>query len=89
MSLIHLGARAFEELSGEVVQTVAFILSDKSYGYNARCLRLVEEVNAYEKEKAFLGEHKEFVLNEEELQKIPGVQFAYWALPVIFDTFAN
>ena len=88
-SLVHLGARAFEELSGEVVQTVAFIMTKKIHGYKAKCLRLVEEANSVAKETAFLGEHREYILNEEDLFKIPGVQFAYWAMPVVFDTFAE
>lgn len=88
-SLIHLGARAFEELSGEVVQTVAFVLRNKIYKFKSRCVRLVEENSASEKEKALLGNHQEYLMEEENILKIPGLQFAYWAKPSVFDMFAD
>ena len=50
---------------------------------------MVEESNSLDKEMAFLSKHDEYLLNEEELFKIPGVQFAYWAKPIVFETFAN
>ena len=39
--MAHLGARAFEEISGEVVQTVSWIMKNGSSNYEAVYQRLL------------------------------------------------
>ena len=54
VNMVHLGARAFDEISGEVVQTVAFVLSKQhSDNYIGKYVRLVDYSGENEKEKAF------------------------------------
>lgn len=81
-SLVHLGAHAFEEINGEVVQTVAFILS-KGTAHKAKekYIRLVDYGNQDSKEEAFLAHKKEteYLASEENFEFISGHSFAYWA----------
>lgn len=81
-SLVHLGAHAFEEINGEVVQTVAFVLSKGANRLSKeKYIRLVDFGNQDSKEEAFLT-HKantEFVATEENFEYISGHSYAYWA----------
>lgn len=79
ISMAHLGTRAFEEISGEVVQTTAWIEKKcKVNEYRATFSRLVDEPNQNEKEKAFLGKTKLFISMIDGFYCIPGNPIAYW-----------
>ena len=52
LNMIHLGARAFETIGGEVVQTVAFVMRLRRLGSNAVYFRLVDSMD---KEEDFLS----------------------------------
>jgi len=54
VNAIHLGPRAFEEISGEVVQTIASVFTDKIPNRKSRFIRLVEFTE--DKEKHFFEE---------------------------------
>jgi hypothetical protein len=85
-TMIHLGPRAFEELSGEVVQSTAFTLKNCQTMLTASFYRLVEYKNIHDKERAFLDRLKEYKLNSTDLfRNIPGIPIAYW----VTDTFAK
>ena len=63
--MVHLGARAFDEIAGEVVQTTSFILRGKLVeNYIAKFSRLLKYAGEAEKEKHFL-------LGEDEYSAIP------------------
>lgn len=81
INMAHLGARAFEEIAGEVVQTTAFIRrNSKMPGYVGVYKRLVDESSQDEKEKAFLErEDNLFYCSAENFNCIPGAPVAYWA----------
>ena len=51
VNMAHLGARAFEEIGGEVVQTTSFVLRNGNIGGNGVYFRLVDSSN---KEQDFL-----------------------------------
>ena len=51
VNLIHLGAHAFEEIGGEVVQTTAFVMRNCNINGNSVYYRLVD---SNEKEMDFL-----------------------------------
>ena len=51
VNMAHLGARAFEEIGGEVVQTTSFVLRNGNIGGNGVYFRLVDSVD---KERDFL-----------------------------------
>ncbi len=87
-SLIQLGARAFDEISGEVVQTCAFILSNAHIAnYVSPFVRLVEFSGELGKEKEFFNKNNLFNQKAELFNAIPGAPIAYWCSKRIFDIF--
>ena len=90
ISMAHLGARAFEEIAGEVVQTVSFIVRNSSItNYYATYSRLVEENSQESKRIKFLSHEKEFFSRKEDIEKIPGIPFAYWVGANTYEAFNN
>lgn len=89
LNMIHLGTRAFEEISGEVVQTVAFVINKFSVKkYIGTYCRLTEYNSPYEKQRAFLNGKEMFFANQKDYQLIEGEPIAYWIshkMLVLFD----
>lgn len=80
VNMIHLGARAFEEIAGEVVQTVAFVIFKKPviHDYIGIYARLLSGNSQEEKENMFLRGENIFKTRQIGLEKIPGEPLAYW-----------
>ena len=80
VNMVHLGARAFEEIGGEVVQTTSFILRNSVIeNYAANYVRLVGYKSQISKEKEFLSKNNIYVSKKNNFSKIPGSPIAYWA----------
>lgn len=78
INMVHLGPRAFSEISGEVVQTCAFSIGNEPFRTNMQVCDLVEIKNPNEKEIAFLsGEYSNNVLNFNDVSYMPGGAFGY------------
>lgn len=60
-SLLHLGPRTFDELSGEVVQNVAFVITSQPPSDKTIVYRLVEGNNCFEKNLCFNVKEKLFI----------------------------
>lgn len=90
VNLIHLGARAFDEIGGEVVQTTSWIRREiEFFNYKATYVRLVEFNNQKSKELAYLsGDYRHIALNE-KFSKMPGSPIAYWVSNIFVDNFNN
>lgn len=79
VSLVHLGARAFEEIAGEVVQTVAFTRRKTVVDqYLGTYVRLTEGGSQVQKEKMFLENKERYFVNQNKFEYIPGNPIAYW-----------
>lgn len=79
MNMAHLGARAFDEIGGEVVQTTSFVLrSSRIDGYKGTYCRLVEPTSEQGKEAMFLGGGNLYTAQQSNFSKIPGSPVAYW-----------
>ncbi len=79
VNMAHLGARAFEEIGGEVVQTTSFVLQkNHKMNYMGTYCRLVEPVTQQGKEAMYLSGEKQYVANQNSFTKIPGKPVAYW-----------
>lgn len=79
LNMAHLGARAFDEIGGEVVQTTAFIsMNQKLENYRGTYKRLVDFAGEAEKEAAFADETNTYFAQQENFAKIPGMPVAYW-----------
>lgn len=88
VDMAHLGARAFEEIAGEVVQTTSFILANKHVdGYKGTYCRLVEPTTQQGKEEMFLSQENRYIACSDNFAKIPGAPVAYWVSENVVDIF--
>lgn len=79
VSMAHLGARAFEEIGGEVVQTTSFVrVRTHIDNYKGVYCRLIEPTTQQGKEEMFLAGENGYVANQDNFAKIPGCPVAYW-----------
>lgn len=98
-NMLHLGPRTFDELSGEVVQNTAFVLSKhEPTEQGGTYYRLVEGKNCADKERLFLSHINDnedgyhiYYPNVEQLNfgKIPGAPIGYWVSPKIQEIFTS
>lgn len=98
-NMLHLGPRTFDELSGEVVQNTAFVITniedEQSRGIY---YRLVDGRNCSDKEQLFLSHiagnsdgqkiHYPDVC-QKDFEKIPGNPIGYWVSEKIRETFTS
>lgn len=88
INMAHLGARAFEEIAGEVVQTSSFVLSKRKINnYIASCSRLVEASSQSKKEELYLQKKEIYYSRQENYEKIQGAPIAYWVSENIINAF--
>ena len=78
--MAHLGTRAFDSISGEVVQTTAFCYSKiaPANKYNTHFVRLTEPKGEAAKESAFFNPRNHCEKPVSRFSSIPGVPFAYY-----------
>lgn len=90
VNMAHLGARAFEEIGGEVVQTTSFVLR-RAYteGYKGTYCRLVEPTTQQGKEDMFLAGENRYTVEQANFSKIPGSPIAYWLSNTLFCIFTE
>lgn len=104
-NMLHLGLRTFDELSGEVVQNTAFVLSKHEPSEQGGVYyRLVDGKNCADKERLFIEakqgngtaiiNSKSYTVNypnveQKNFEKIPGCPIGYWVNENIFNIFAG
>ena len=95
-SMIHLGARAFDEIGGELVQTVTFIKRSYLINHlNTVYIRLIDfEGEEFKRIKAVEAINNSkcgyyYLSNEENFSKIAGCPLAYWASDKILNDFVK
>lgn len=80
INMAHLGARAFEEIGGEVVQTTSFVFNNGYIKeYTSSFKRLVDFKSQDSKEEAYLEDSNLYQTKATNFSKIPGSPIAYWA----------
>ncbi|MCK4303759.1 MAG: BREX-1 system adenine-specific DNA-methyltransferase PglX [Candidatus Eisenbacteria sp.] len=78
-TMAHLGARAFGSISGEVVQTTAFVLKNRSpQGYKPAFFRLLDGGEDEKRTALANGEKRFDTTAQDEFKKIPDSPMAYW-----------
>ena len=89
-NMAHLGARAFEEIGGEVVQTTTFVIK-KTHIQNFKgiYIRLVEPNTQKSKEKMFLLKNNRYITNQAVFGQISGQPIAYWVSDNLLNAFKN
>ncbi len=89
-SMVHLGARAFEDIGGEVVQTTAFVLRNSHIpNYAGTYCRLIEPTTQQGKEDLFLTGTNRYTAQQSNFSKIPGSPVAYWVSEAEANAFVN
>lgn len=104
-NMLHLGPRTFDELSGEVVQNTAFVLSNHELTkQGGMYYRLVDGKNCADKERLFLEakqgngtaiiNSKLYTINypnveQKNFEKIPGCPIGYWMDKDFLNVFIN
>ena len=90
VNMAHLGARAFEEIGGEVVQTTAFVMQNRHvHGFKGMYARLIEPTTQDGKEEMFLDGQNRFSARQDNFEKIPGAPVAYWVSEAVFEAFTK
>jgi type II restriction/modification system DNA methylase subunit YeeA len=93
VNMLHLGARAFEEIGGEVVQSTAFVLRNNKLNYKSVFVRLVDIKDAEKKEtmmvETMVNKNNKlyFVSKLDNFKAIPGMPIAYWVSDEIKNVF--
>lgn len=78
ISMVHLGARAFGDIGGEVVQSTSYVMRKEEIShYKGKYIRLVDSLN---KQESFLKQHEKntYVIDQKSFDDIPGTTIAYW-----------
>ena len=90
VNMAHLGARAFEEIGGEVVQTTSFVMYKSHIAdYKGTYCRLIEPTSQQGKEDMFLADENRYAADQTNFSKIPGSPVAYWASDAILNCFSG
>ena len=88
VNMAHLGARAFEEIGGEVVQTTSFVIRKSHIAdYKGEYCRLIEPTSQQGKEDMFLAGENRYAVDQSNFSKIPGSPVAYWLSLQTVDAF--
>lgn len=88
VNLAHLGARAFDSIGGEVVQTSTFCIRKASgTQYIGSYERLVEYQSETEKKNAFLKKEKIYHCKNDVFEVIPKAPMTYWVSKNVLKMF--
>lgn len=90
VNMAHLGARAFEEIGGEVVQTTSFVMRKSHIAeYKGTYCRLIEPTTQKGKEEMYLAGENRYIAMQDNFMKIPGSPVAYWIGIATANVFAR
>ena len=87
-TMAHLGARAFPEISGEVVQTTAFVMQGQHInGFKPVFFRLVNIGQDQKESELRSGLNRFDSTIQDDFKKIPGSPIAYWLSSLMLNMF--
>ena len=98
LSLVHLGAHAFDSIGGEVVSTTAFVFSNvRKPNYYSDYFKLTDgcsedEKSSLLKQSLLINKSKSNIFYRvscEDLKKVPGIPIAYSASKTLRSSFEN
>jgi hypothetical protein len=90
VSMLHIGPRGFDSISGEIVQTTAFVL--KQNGDKSQMgvyFDLTQGRNEKEKEKLFKEDAKIYKISSQDVLSVRGAPAAYWITDRVRAIFKN
>ena len=96
-NMLHLGPRTFDELSGEVVQNTAFVITNcEGKDATGAYYRLVDGKNCGDKERMFLEARENDGnriyypnVSQHDFEKIPGAPIGYWVSDKVKEIFTS
>lgn len=89
-TMAHLGARAFSEISGEVVQATAFVLQCQNFPkFRPVFFRLIDGHEQQKHDSLLAGRHRFEVMKQDDLKKIPSSPIAYWIPQTLVSHFSG
>ena len=90
-TMVHLGPRAFDSISGEVVSTTAFVIENvQNLEHKGAYLRLIDGRNEAEKEAELKAKKSDpFYVSAADFKKIPGSPIAYWVSERMREVFSE
>lgn len=90
VNLAHLGTRAFDEIGGEVVQTVAFCFA-KGFptAQKGKYVKLTEIPGELQKEQAFFDRKNLYEQTVDTFHKMPSYILGYWINEKVLDCLQN
>lgn len=90
VNMAHLGARGFDEIGGEVVQTTSFVMrSSHTKGYKGTYCRLIDGESEKAKAEMFVSGENRYVTEQDNFSKIPGSPVAYWVSDQFLKSFES
>lgn len=96
VSMVHLGERAFDSISGAVVSTTAFVLElGRDSSERSTFVRVVDGQNEVAKRTDFLAAADDvdcdwhFTASIEDFSKVPGSPIAYWLSGAMREVFSH
>lgn len=88
-SLLQLGARAFDEINGEVVQTATFVIQNSFVpGFETDYFNLTYGTDELKKRKDFLEKNNHFNAAFTDFDNIPDHAMAYWLSKNVIKDFS-
>ena len=88
IGMAQLGARAFDEIGGEVVQTTSFIIRNSNTpNYEGVYSRLTDFQSQVDKESGFLSYKRQYVCSANNFVLVPGKPLCYWISSAMRDAF--
>lgn len=90
VNLVHLGAHAFDEIGGEVVQSVSFVYRNSTIeDAESMFIRLTQFNGEQEKSNHFRDSENQYVRKVKDFVKISGEPYAYWLSTREIEAFDN
>jgi hypothetical protein len=86
-TLAQLGTRAFDEITGEIVQTCAFVLQTGGPSRQRTSFVRLVDGDSSKKEKTLISGANRFVFDQADFSKIPGKVMVYWTGDLIVEIF--
>lgn len=91
-SMLHLGKNTFKEMSGEVLNNTAFIISNAEsdkYRTKGVYFKLLGENTSDSKKEAFLERHHKFKTSQIRFEGVTGAPICYWLSDQILSLFGT
>lgn len=90
ITMAHLGARAFGQISGEIVQTTAWVINKKYVNHFIPSFVRLVDGNENDKKQVLLTKQNLFTtIEQNDFKKIPGSPIAYWTNQRIRQIFSE